>query len=393
MRFAFVSTMKSSPWGGSEELWCQTASRLRKSGHEVAAVVCWWPKPHAKIEQLRSLGIPVFFWNLGFSALSRVEKAKRRITGWNRARDLEFQQLKNWKPDLTVISQGGAIDGVEWMNFCGGEHLAFVPVVHCNSDNWWPTDDFAARLRNAYSLARASFFVSRASLHELELQIGAILYNAEIVRNPFNKVSAERVAPWPAAPPWRAACVARLEPKAKGQDLLIQVLANPKWRSRELVVSLYGAGACERILRRLADQYRLENIRFAGHTSDVQGVWETNHILLLPSRYEGLPLALVEAMWAARPALVTDVSGNAELCVADQSAFIAGAPTVKCLDATLESAWEKRDQWETMGREARSLAQKLVPEDPIAEFVSKLLRIAETRPNNPQSIWPLGWQR
>jgi glycosyltransferase involved in cell wall biosynthesis len=392
MRIAFVSTMKSSPWGGSEELWSQTALRLRQLGHDVAAVVCWWPTPHPKIQRLQAAGIPVFFWNLGLSALNRMEKVKRRIAGWERAKQLEFRQLKRWRPDLTVISQGGAIDGVDWMDFCRNHGFAFVPVVQANSDNWWPSDGFAAQLRSAYSRADASFFVSQASLNEFELQTGTNLYNAEVIRNPFDNVSTEEM-PWPSSPPWRAACVARLDPKAKGQDLIIQVLNQPKWRSREFVVNLYGAGPCEGILKRLAEQRQLGSIHFVGHTSNVQGIWETNHILLLPSRYEGLPLALVESMWSGRPAVVTDVSGNAELCIDGQTAFIAQAPTVKCLDAGLETAWENKHRWDEMGREARLLAQKILPRDPVGVLTTKLLQLAGPKLNRIGGQWPLDWKR
>jgi glycosyltransferase involved in cell wall biosynthesis len=184
-----------------------------------------------------------------------------------------------------------------------------------------------------------------------------------------------------------------LEPKAKGQDLLIQVLAKPKWRSREFVVNLYGTVGSERILKRLVDQNQLESVRFAGHTSNVQGIWETNHLLLLPSRYEGLPLALVEAMWSARPAVITNVSGNTELCVENETAFIAEAPTVECVDAALEKAWENSDRWEAMGRKARLLAQELLPKDPIGVFTTRLLRLAEPRLSQVADSWPLGWKR
>ncbi|MGI9165004.1 MAG: hypothetical protein ACR2G5_01205 [Pyrinomonadaceae bacterium] len=51
---------------------------------------------------------------------------------------------------------------------------------------------------------------------------------------------------------WNLACVARLEPAAKSQDLLFQVLALPQWRDRPLQIKLYGSGPCERSLRQLA---------------------------------------------------------------------------------------------------------------------------------------------
>ena len=50
----------------------------------------------------------------------------------------------------------------------------------------------------------------------------------------------------------RFACIARLFPGAKGQDLLFQVLSAEKWKQRNLTVSLYGSGRMEGTLKRLA---------------------------------------------------------------------------------------------------------------------------------------------
>ena len=42
MRIAFISTMDGLPWGGSEELWSQAATRLLADGHDVLASVIGW---------------------------------------------------------------------------------------------------------------------------------------------------------------------------------------------------------------------------------------------------------------------------------------------------------------------------------------------------------------
>jgi len=45
-------------------------------------------------------------------------------------------------------------------------------------------------------------------------------------------------------------------------------------------------------MRRLATYLQLEKVHFRGHVTDINQVWADNHLLVLPSRYEGLPLAL-----------------------------------------------------------------------------------------------------
>jgi len=172
------------------------------------------------------------------------------------------------------------------------------------------------------------------------------------------------------------ACVARLDPAAKGQDLLFQVLAQKQWRERPAEINLYGSGMCERNLQKLAESLQLKNVRFRGHVANVQAIWEENHLLVLPSRFEGLPLALVEAMWCARPAAVTDVGGNAEMCVDGETGFVAAAPAVKLLDQTLERAWNRRHEWKSMGQAACARAEQFIPKDPVGDFSRQLTESA-----------------
>ena len=98
---------------------------------------------------------------------------------------------------------------------------------------------------------------------------------------------------------WRAS--PGMDLAAKGQDLLLQTLALPEWWDRPVELNLYGAGGHEPALRRLARMLQVKNVHFRGHVNNVRAIWEQNHLLVLPSRYEGLPLALVEAMWCGRP--------------------------------------------------------------------------------------------
>ena len=59
MRFAFISTMHGSPWGGSEELWSQAATRLKQAGHDVQASVVYWPRLSDKVTGLPQQGIRI----------------------------------------------------------------------------------------------------------------------------------------------------------------------------------------------------------------------------------------------------------------------------------------------------------------------------------------------
>jgi glycosyltransferase involved in cell wall biosynthesis len=171
--------------------------------------------------------------------------------------------------------------------------------------------------------------------------------------------------------------VARLEPISKGQDILFQVLRAEKWRKRELEVTLYGNGSSRRTLLALKEMYELTNVKFGGFSSNVEELWSQCHALVLPSRFEGLPLALVEAMLCGRPAIVTDVSGNAELIEDNVNGFVARAPKPAFLDEALERAWNRRQDWYQMGQQAAQHVRQFVPPDPPSVLTQKLLALLE----------------
>jgi glycosyltransferase involved in cell wall biosynthesis len=369
MRFAFVSAMIASPWGGSEELWSQTAVQLKRAGHDVQASIAHWPRLSDKVAALAQYGIKLD----AYPCASNIEGRVRRF--WNRlslGTRRSHGRLKRFNPDLVVISQGANSGGFAWTKVCRDAAIPYVIIAHCNSESWWIVDRDVSEAVASYTTARKVFCVSHHNLDLLRLQLGEPLPNAEVVWNPYN-ASTGHAPPWPEeGEVWRLACVARMHVAAKGQDLLFQILARPEWRDRPVELNLFGTGPDELGLRRLCGMLQMKNVHFRGHVSDIRTIWEQNHLLVLPSRYEGLPLSLVEAMWCGRPAVVTDVGGNAEVCVDNETGFVAPAPTVSLLADTLERAWDRRKDWQRMGQAARARAESQIPRDPISVFSERL---------------------
>jgi glycosyltransferase involved in cell wall biosynthesis len=144
------------------------------------------------------------------------------------------------------------------------------------------------------------------------------------------------------------------------------------------MVNLYGDGIMKKGLESLAEHLGLTSVSFLGHVRDVESIWSQNHALVLPSRYEGLPLALVEAMLCSRIAIVTDIGGNAEVVEDESTGFIAGAPTVELLDDAMERAWRRRKEWQSLGERAGKRIRELVPSDPVALFSNDLELVAKS---------------
>jgi len=81
-------------------------------------------------------------------------------------------------------------------------------------------------------------------------------------------------------------------------------------------------------------------------------------------------------MHCGRPAIVTDVAGNAELIEAGVTGFVAEAATEEHLHAALERAWDQRQNWQQIGAAAACAIRELVPADAVGDFAQKLLDLA-----------------
>ncbi|NXY98137.1 glycosyltransferase [Streptomyces sp. BR123] len=104
-----------------------------------------------------------------------------------------------------------------------------------------------------------------------------------------------------------AVCVGRLC-RQKGQDLLLRAWREVLGNLPEARLALVGDGPDTEKLRRCAPP----GVLFAGGADDIRPWLRAADLVVLPSRWEGMALAPLEAMASGRPVLVSDVSGARE---------------------------------------------------------------------------------
>ena len=388
-RILFVSSCPE-PWGGCEELWAGAARRLHERGwHALAGRSEPWPSGAVprRWAELRDAGIGLR--SLGASSIARVPTdivarilpiATRPV--W-RLRSLALAaKVRIMGLDLVVISQGQAYDGMfpvclpEVCRFAG---VPYVIVSQKAAEIEWPPDGLRHIYQRCYRDAAAVCFVSHHNRRTVERQLGVQLSGAEVVRNPF-MVRTDGPLPWPElrGEVWRLACVARLWPLEKAQDVLLSVLARESWRSRPVEVSFFGEGPMARGLAEMAQSLGLSNVNFRGF-GDPTEIWRTHHALVLPSRSEGLPLAQVEAMMCGRPVIVADAGGTSEIMRDGVHGFLASAAAEASFADALERAWQQRGEWAAIGAAAAAHVRTLYPADPCGTFADRLESLLVSR--------------
>lgn len=353
-RICFLTT-NDFGFGGSEDLWIEAVKRCLHHGiHVAVSVRDWRPRP---------------------AALQKLAEDSRCTMLWHSAPLVEkdIVDIAEFNPDLVVISKGFQLEGLDWMARLGELGIPYVVIVQCVHEAGWPGMDEAliGHMHTLHEKALRLFFVSRGNRSLYERMIGHTCSNADIVINPF-KVSYNVNIPWLESPVLRLATVGRLECFHKGYDLLLEVLQQAQWQDRAIELRLYGDGQHRALLERLAGQRCVPRIRFCGHVSSIEKIWAENHVLVQPSRLEGLPLSVVEAMLCRRVVVATDVAGHREVIDDGETGFVAAAATVVHLNEALERMWARRSELRAMGSEAGRRVRSKIPEDPTGAFFKQL---------------------
>ena len=344
----------------------------------ISASVHNWSPLHERILKLTEAGADI---QLRPPYYPLWKRATRTLFGSNNTVTVaEVQSLITAKPPaLVIISAGAPLPPVELLELCASKKLQFVTIGQTNWEGWWPSDEMAGRYRKILPAARRCYFVSKANQRLTEKQIGCEISNAEVIHNPFN-VDFHASLPWPPlknSSDLHLACVGRLHPTSKGQDILFEALANPAWSERSWRLTLYGEGPMRNSLERMVKRLGLrDRVVFAGQVTSIEKIWAENHVLVMPSRAEGLPLAVVEAMLCARAVVATDVAGHSEIIDDGVTGFLADAPTVSSMANTLERLWVGRMSLEAMGKAAAKSIREHVPADPVRVFSEKIKSLA-----------------
>lgn len=132
----------------------------------------------------------------------------------------------------------------------------------------------------------------------------------------------------------------------KAQDVLVRAAAELKRRGAPVTTLFLGDGAEREKVERLAKELGLDatEVRFLGFRNDVPDLLAASDVFCLPSRAEGFPMSILEAMSHRLPVVCTPVGGNPELVTGgehgalvpvDDPGAIAGALASLADDAAL----------------------------------------------------------
>ncbi len=145
----------------------------------------------------------------------------------------------------------------------------------------------------------------------------------------------------------------------KGHVFLLRALPPILERYPDLHVLLVGDGPLRSSLTAsIAELRDAARVHLVGNRRDVSDLLAASDLFVLPSLWEGLPMALLEAMASGLPPVVSRVSGAAEVVVDGESGLLVPAADVERLCAAIGVLLEDPDRARRVGRAARERVER-----------------------------------
>jgi glycosyltransferase involved in cell wall biosynthesis len=140
----------------------------------------------------------------------------------------------------------------------------------------------------------------------------------------------------------------------KGHDALLEAFRQLGEDADRATLIIVGRDYLDGELRRWADRHLAgRDVRFIGEQTDVLPWYQAADLFVLPSRWEGMSNALLEAMSCGLAVVATDVGGNREAVRHERSGFLVPANAPDQLASAMRRLLRDASLRRTFGRTAR----------------------------------------
>jgi len=289
----------------------------------------------------------------GIQLIETPTRARRFQQFWNTVQRSAVkaiaQQMKSAQPDLVVVAQGDieiSSLGVHAAKAAGLPCVSYIPCPHNQAEMGSKLGALRDLCnRPLFNLPDAFITICQPMADRLVDQ--GCRKPIEIV---YNGVEVDRFQPRPTTqaraalglPTDRrlAGIAARVQFDQKGQDLLVRAMAEGSGKEAvdcDLVFA--GDGPDLDALKSMTDQLELsERVHFLAWQSDTAALYSALDVLVLPSKFEGFPLVMIESVLCGVPVIASDIDGMQEFLPAEWR-FAQGSESAvrQCLRNVLDA--------------------------------------------------------
>ncbi len=307
--------------GGAEEHSLIQARSAVKRGWEVHVGFSWRPQTETLVRDFKEAGV----------SCHRLEIGNDRFAAYRLIREsIQFLRtyifLKRIRPDAVLCGLPSPFSGFGSVMACGLLRVPALVVFHSISQRYRLTDLRARFYQWAKARNQCWVSVSGNNRRLLEETFSLEKDAITLVRNGVNieafaksKIDRDRIRK-------RIRCELGIPPESKimltvgglnygkGYDCLIPSIPHILKDHPDTFWVWIGEGEWRVRLEERVRDYGIEaNVLFLGRRSDIADWFTAADIFIFPTRFEGQPFALLEAMAAELPIISTSASGIPEI--------------------------------------------------------------------------------
>jgi glycosyltransferase involved in cell wall biosynthesis len=200
--------------------------------------------------------------------------------------------------------------------------------------------------RRCYRAADCFLANSHEMAHGLREALDLDRSRIRVIHNPIDLAAIERLAPEPLPEPRPRPFIltaGRLEHQ-KGHDVLLEAFAASE-AARDMDLVILGEGSLEAQLKRQAAQLGIASrVSFPGFVANPWAWIAKTRLFVLPSRWEGFPSVVAEALACGAPALVTACDfGPREVVEHGVSGWVTAPDDVAAFGAAMDELLRRPD--------------------------------------------------
>lgn len=345
--------------GGLEKVVTGVAVEMAIRGHTVTAFTHSPTSSHASFKSPDNLTLQFYTFSGDSRTIPEIQNMLCRIN-----------------PDV-FISPSSFNNVILWAAALQGTD---VPLLYSEHSNPWRIEEERWDKAERQAVLWAADSVHLLTESYLEAVPPLLRAKCRIIGNPISQASHQ-----PSETP-HPPCLLSLGrfAKLKQIPLLVQTFALlapdfPPWE-----LHIWGAGEEEKSIRKAIAEAHCPQIYLHGLTLQPEQQFAQADIFCIPSRFEGFPIAVLEAFSQAIPVVgFADCSGVNSLVHSGYNGLLAESMTVESLATCLRQLMSSYETRQRMGKAARITAQKYAPEY-IYDQWEQLLQIAASRKGNTQ---------
>ena len=337
--------------GGAETMCKHLSTQLKNLGHEVT-IVSFYNKQTPNTEQLKNAGFDIVYLDKKQGLdVSTIFKLKRLF--------------KEIKPDV-IHTHLGALKYAFLASI--GLGIKVVHTIHSVAQNECPRVDKA--LNKAFLKSNRLVMVALSKKIQETIQEVYSL-NSENIPIVFNGAPLEKYTSknsYNLHQPVSIAHVASFQP-VKNHIELIKAVALLKSNNVECELFLYGDGEQRPQIEEFVRESNLtDNVHLCGFKSNVETFLTESDIFVLPSKYEGIPLSIIEAMGTGLPIVASDVGGIPDM-ITDGTDGLLCEPNCNSIAEKFALLIESKELRERCGKNSLKTAKRFSAEKMADEYL------------------------